>query len=174
MTQKSKRAANDLAVEIRVMLPVVTKLTMRDLEQRVNAAIPGSSLLQYGVMRILWREECTLSEISAKMMLTPSTLVPVVDKLEREGLVVRGKDPSDRRRTPLMLTDKAIAVLESIPTSHPNDAIVKAVSSMGDTKAKQLHKLLHELITHLSPDRDVITERLANHPDNCLPRAIHK
>jgi len=94
-------ATTHLAIEIRILLSIIGKLNLRAMEQRVNESLPGMSLLQYGLLRILASEPCTLSELSNRMMLTPSTLVPAVDKLEREGYVVRGKDPSDRRRTPL-------------------------------------------------------------------------
>jgi DNA-binding MarR family transcriptional regulator len=160
-------AINTLAVEIRILNSIVTKLTMRDMEQRINETLPGVSMLQFGLLRMLSREAMTLSEMSAKMMLTPSTLVPAVDKLEREELVVRGKDPNDRRRTPLQLTDKARAALVIIPPAHPHDAIVQAAHQLGETKTAQLHKLLRELLQHLMPDRDLYEEIIRNHPDHC-------
>jgi len=166
-TTPSADIVNDLAVEIRILNSLVTKLTMRDLEQRVGEELPGISLLQFGVLRLLSREQMTLSELSAKMMLTPSTLVPAVDKLERQNLVVRGKDPNDRRRTPLQLTDQARAALITIPPAHPHDAIVQAISQLGETKATQLHKLLREVLHNLMPDRDLYSEIIRNHPDHC-------
>ena len=162
---EDKLAPPDLAVEIRMLLTLVTKLTMRDLEQRLGETMPGLSLLQFGVLRLLAREQCTLTELSAKMMLTPSTLVPVVDKLERDGLVVRGKDPHDRRRTPLMVTEQASGLLIAIPASHPDDMIAKCIGEMGEHKARQLHKLLHDLLLRMSPDRDVLDDVLKHHPD---------
>jgi DNA-binding MarR family transcriptional regulator len=161
---------NQLAVEIRILNSLVTKLTMRDLEQRVSEALPGISLLQFGVLRLLSRQQATLSELSSMMMLTPSTLVPAVDKLERQNLVVRGKDPSDRRRTPLQLTDEARVALTGIPPAHPDDAIVQAVHQMGEHKAAQLHKLLRDMLHNLMPDRDLYEEIIRNHPDHCEAR----
>lgn len=155
----------DLAVEIRILITTIAKLTMRDLEQRIGAVLPGLSLLQYGILRMLSQEPRTLSELSTLMILTPSTLVPAVDKLEREGLVVRGKDPSDRRRTPLILTDAAQRALKTIPSSHPDDLIVRAVSQMEIEHAQQLRTRLHELLMSMSDDRTLIEEMLANHPD---------
>ncbi len=168
-TQRAQQTVktSDLAVEIRILNSIVTKLTMRDLELRVVETLPGISLLQFGVLRLLSREQLTLSELSAKMMLTPSTLVPAVDKLERQNLVVRGKDPNDRRRTPLQLTDEARAALIRIPPAHPDDAIVQAIAQMGESKAIQLHKLLREVLHHLMPDRDIYEEIIRNHPDHC-------
>ena len=99
------------------------------------------------------------------MMLSPSTLVPAVDRLEREGLVMRGKDPSDRRRTPLTLTDAAVRVLDAIPPAHPDDRITLGVSRMDGARAMQLRDLLHELLGYMSPNRDMLNGILSNHPD---------
>lgn len=160
-----------LAVDIRIFNSVITKLTLRDLEQRVSETIPGISLLQYGVMRLLAQEHSTLSELSSRMMLTPSTLVPAIDKLEREGLVVRGKDPNDRRRTPLILTETAHALLASIPPGHPNDRIVRAVEHLGPARARALAAALHDLLAAMATDDDrpMIEALLANHPERQCP-----
>lgn len=156
-----------LASEIRIMNATVAKLMLRDLEQRISDSLPGISLLQFGVMRLLQREQLTLSELSTKLMLTPSTLVPAVDKLERQNMVVRGKDPNDRRRTPLQLTDEARDLLQTIPPAHPDDAILQAIDQLGETKTKQLHALLRELLHNLMPERDLYEEIIRNHPDHC-------
>jgi DNA-binding MarR family transcriptional regulator len=156
-----------VAVDIRILISVIAKLSMRDLEQRLTTALPGISLLQYGVMRILTQDKCTLSELSTRMMLTPSTLVPAIDKLEREGLAVRGKDPNDRRRTPLILTDAAHKALASIPPGHPDDRIVRAVEQLGPERARALASALHVLLNAMATDddRELIETLLANHPE---------
>lgn len=168
---KPKPKLDELAVEIRILNGMVAKLTMRDLEQRISAVLPGVSLLQYGVMRMLSHQPRTLSELSAHMMLTPSTLVPAVDKLEREEWVVRSKDPSDRRRTPLILTEAAQRALDTVPPSDPNDLIVRAVSEMDSEQALQLRGLLHTLLLGMSADKAMIEAMLENHPERkCLFR----
>lgn len=160
-----------LAVEIRILSLFVAKMAMRDMEQRINTVLPGVSPLQMGIMRLLAHEQYTLSELSARMMHTPSTLVPAVDKLEREGLVIRGKDPNDRRRTPLILTDDAHRALNAIPPGHPDDLIVGAVSRMDIKRAMQLRTLLHELLMGMSADKGMIEDLLTNHPERkCMLR----
>jgi len=165
MTDEVHITPADLTIEIRTLLTVITKLTLRDLEQRLAEAVPGLSPLQFGVMRLLAREQCTLSEISAKLMITPSTLVPVVDKLERDGLVVRGKDPHDRRRTPLVITERASGLLVAIPACDPSDMIAQGIEHIGEHKARQLHKLLNELLLSMSPHHDVLDSHLKHQPD---------
>jgi DNA-binding MarR family transcriptional regulator len=97
--------------------------------------------------------------------------VPAVDRLEREKLVVRGKDPHDRRRTPLVLTDEAHRALKRIPTSHPDDLVVGAVRQMDIEQVLQLRTLLHTLLMGMSADKGMIEDILANHPERkCMPR----
>jgi len=163
--------ANHLAVEIRILISIIGKLSLRAMEQRISAALPGMSLLQYGLLRVLASEPCTLSELSSRMMLTPSTLVPAVDKLEREGYVVRSKDPSDRRRTPLIVTDAGRRALQAVPPFHDEDALVKSVSVMGPARAESLRAMLHELLMGMSDDRTMIEDLLANHPERTCLRA---
>ncbi|MCL6509574.1 MAG: MarR family transcriptional regulator [Anaerolineae bacterium] len=162
-------ATTHLAIEIRILLSIIGKLNLRAMEQRVNESLPGMSLLQYGLLRILASEPCTLSELSNRMMLTPSTLVPAVDKLEREGYVVRGKDPSDRRRTPLTVTNAGRQALQAVPPFHDEDALMNSVRAMGPARAESLRALLHELLMGMSDDRTMIEDLLANHPERkCL------
>lgn len=157
--------ATTLAAEVRILTTLLFKLMARDLEQRIEAVLPGTSLLQYGVMRLLAREPLTLSELSNTMMLSPSTLVPAVDRLEREGLVVRGRDPEDRRRTPLIVTEAARTALEAIPPAHPDDRMVHALSAVGIERAVQLRDLLHELLGHMTDDHELLDHILSHHPD---------
>ena len=92
---------------MRTLLFVLHKVAMRELAQRLETAGVGISPPQYAVMRLLSLDSLTISELSGRMMLTPPTLVGIVDALERKGLVQRGQDPQDRRRTPLQLTPDA-------------------------------------------------------------------
>ena len=45
-------------------------------------------------------------EIAEKLKLEGPTLIPIIDKLEKDGLVVRETDPNDRRNNRLFLTPK--------------------------------------------------------------------
>lgn len=163
--KRPSRTTPDLATEIRILISIIAKLNLRAMEQRLNETLPGMSVLQYGLLRRLSDEPCTLSELSNRMLLTPSTLVPAVDKLEREGYLVRGKDPNDRRRTPLIVTEAGRRVLQTIPPIHDDDAFVRSVEALGPVQAERLRALLHALLLGVAGDQALVEALLANHPE---------
>jgi DNA-binding MarR family transcriptional regulator len=144
------------ALELRLLVGVLAKLSGRDLERRLGADGTGLSGVQYGVMRNLGRESYTISELSTQMMLSPATLVPVVDALERKGLVVRGRDPSDRRRTPLSLTAQGRTLLADTPPISQADAVVHGLRGLGPERSQLLVSLLREMVTESTGSSDTV------------------
>ena len=56
----------------------------------------------------------TQKEIAEKINVDGSTLVPVIDKMEQEGLVERKADSKDRRNNRIHLTKKSESTVDSI------------------------------------------------------------
>ncbi len=139
-----------MALQIRVLAGLVTKLARGDLERRLESRGLAVGALPFSVMRLLSQQEQTLSEVSRTMRLTPATLVPVVDALERKGLVKRGQDPRDRRRTPLSLTEQGTEALAMVPLVDEDDALVGSLDRMGEEKGLQLLALLRELANQMA------------------------
>jgi DNA-binding MarR family transcriptional regulator len=146
------------AHEVRILAGILTKVATRDLEQRLSALGITLSSLQHGVLQLLRRHPYTSSELSRKMMVTPATLVPAVDVLERHGLVERSHDPHDRRRTPLVLTEHGIDLLKRVPFIDEDDTLVNSLAGMGKQKREQLVCLLRELVTSLSNNAVMVDE----------------
>jgi DNA-binding MarR family transcriptional regulator len=142
------------ARELRILIERIAKVSRRDTERRLAASAPGISGLQYGILRILSDQDFAISELSLRMQREPATLVPVVDALEDKGLVRRGQDPKDRRRTPLTITANGTAVLDRVPLVDENDLLVCALKELGDPKVRRLLALLRELATEVSRDKN--------------------
>ncbi len=149
------------ALEIRILTAIVAKRAMHAVKQRLNAVDASISGLQYGIMHAIHHKEQTISELSHKLMLDPSTLVPAVDALERKGLAKRGRDPQDRRRVPLSLTQRGAEFVNSIPIADENDLLVQSLSAMGDEKARQLLALLHDMVEHMPEGKDILERVLS-------------
>jgi DNA-binding MarR family transcriptional regulator len=62
--------------------------------------------------------ETTVGELAASLLLKPHTVVGLVDRLARAGLVRRRSDAEDRRRVLLALTAKGEKVLKKLSATH--------------------------------------------------------
>jgi DNA-binding MarR family transcriptional regulator len=159
--------------EIRTLLMLGHKLSVREMEQRASAIWPNASALQLAVMRHLDLQDRTMSELSARLLATTSTLVAVVDKLEAEGLVARTADPNDRRRTPLTLTQRGREALARIrPDEY--EALGRSLAAMGEKKAARLRDLLLELVEGMQPDDEMANRMLENARARAAMRAALK
>lgn len=83
-----------------------------DIELRKTA---GVSLSQWRVVgALVIQPGLTQKEIADKVGIEGATLVPIIDKMEKEGLLKRKPDSSDRRVNRIYLTPKADSLWESM------------------------------------------------------------
>jgi DNA-binding MarR family transcriptional regulator len=141
--------------EIQILLGVAAKTSKDALDARLAAEGDGISSLQYSILQIIRQGPQTISKISRAQMLDPSTLVPSVDGLERAGLAQRTKDPNDRRRTPLVITEKGIDLLNRIPVLDENGLFIRGLEQISPERQEALVGLLRELISNLMGEEAV-------------------
>ncbi len=153
------------ALEIHILSAITTKKTMQALEQHPQLAELGVSMLQFGVLRAIHHQPHIISDLSQHMMVDPSTLVPAVDALERKGLAVRGRDPKDRRRTPISITKKgrqiAACHLHAHPFAEENNPLLIGLRVMGEEQTQALLDLLRDLVSHL-PEGEKILQHVSS------------
>ena len=83
-------------------------------------------------------------DIAARLLLDPSLVVPVVDELERRGLVTRTVDPNDRRGRLISATDAGRAAFtEAAALVAASDPAVAA--GIADDERARLLTLLHRI-----------------------------
>jgi MarR family transcriptional regulator, organic hydroperoxide resistance regulator len=71
----------------------------------------GITYPQYLVLCVLWeRDGRTISAISDRLFLEASTITPLVQRLERAGLVARDRSPEDERQVFVRVTKKGLAL----------------------------------------------------------------
>jgi DNA-binding MarR family transcriptional regulator len=91
---------------------------------------------------------CNMSEVGARLGVTPRNVTKLVDGLEAEGLVLREPHPTDRRATLLRLTDSGRLVCkESAMANHAAAARLYELLPPADRQhlARILRKLLDAL-----------------------------
>lgn len=150
-----------MTVEIRILTAVMSRISHRSIEERFNAHKADISGLQYGILRTLEHESFTLSELSRRFVLDPSTLVPVIDALERKRLVARGHDPNDRRRIPISLTPDGANLLHNVPLFNEDDVLYRSLADMGEDKATELRELLRDVVKRM-PDGEEMLESVTS------------
>lgn len=76
----------------------------------------GITFGQWKIIIILANNDDSLSqkEIADKLGLEGPTIIPIIDKLEKDGFVKRIVDKNDRRNNRIFLTEKSISSLDLI------------------------------------------------------------
>lgn len=105
---------------------------------------------QYLVLLVLWKENNkTVSDISKLLLLESNTLTPLLKRMEKKGLITRGRSATDERKVMITLTRKgsdmreqAICIPETIVGQLSSDEINK-------DEAIQFKNSLTKLLTHL-------------------------
>jgi DNA-binding MarR family transcriptional regulator len=71
----------------------------------------GLTYPQYLVLCVLWEDDDqTVGGIAARLDLEPSTITPLVKRLEQAGHVTRKRNPSDERQVKVLLTSQGRAL----------------------------------------------------------------
>jgi MarR family transcriptional regulator, transcriptional regulator for hemolysin len=124
-----------------------------DLELRKNV---GVTLSQWRVVASLVQQPgLTQKEIADKVGVEGATLVPIIDKMEKEGLLKRKTDSKDRRVNRIYLTPKADSLWNSMIECaiHIRKVSTKDISEDElETTLETLHKISKNLSTYFEVD----------------------
>ncbi len=150
-----------VAIEIQLYAALLLKFFNQALEERLRERGERISGLQHGILRMLRFDTLTVSEISQRMGLTPSTLVRAVDALERRDLARRGSDPHDRRRNPITITEKGVELVTAVSVMSAEDPTFQALKAIGLESTTQLRDLLRALIREF-PEGKMIAELMSS------------
>lgn len=105
------------------------------------------TLSQFGVLEALHHSgDLTVGEVKEKILSSDGTIPVVVKNLEKQGLLFRKQDPSDKRKSILSLTEQGRALIEK---AYPENAemIREQMSSWTQDEKKQLSVLLRKFST---------------------------
>jgi DNA-binding MarR family transcriptional regulator len=114
----------------------------------------GISGAQWGVLRTLQRAEeanlpaLRLTDVGERLLVRPPSVTGVVDRLERNGLVLRRPAPSDSRAKQVILTPSGRGLVRRVLRRHP--AQLRAIlGDFTEPEARELHRWMKRMADHL-------------------------
>jgi DNA-binding MarR family transcriptional regulator len=116
----------------------------------------GLSPGDYGVLVALRRAgepfRLTPTELARQRMMTSGGMTPVIDRLDRHGLVARRPNPDDRRGSLVELTRAGRRKVDAAMARHA-DAEQRLVAHLDPGERDQLSGLLRKLLLGVEPPR---------------------
>ena len=126
---------------IKLQRAVASVKTRVDAHQTTD----GIGETQFGTLEMLYHlGPLFQNEIGEKLLISKSTVVAVVDKLERQGLVERRRSEEDRRHVFVHLTDAGRAVIDELLPAHVA-AITEAMSYLSPQELEEFSRLCRKL-----------------------------
>jgi MarR family transcriptional regulator, transcriptional regulator for hemolysin len=146
------------AHEIRMLNMLVMKISRQQAEQRFAEQGIELTMFQFIILGMAKNHNITLTDISKRMGVDPSTLVPMVDNLVKKGYLKRERDPEDRRRYPLQLTEKGEALHLEAHQCMTNDPLETALTSLDEAEIEQLRVTLRKVIVQMPEGETALNE----------------
>jgi DNA-binding MarR family transcriptional regulator len=127
----------DQVLETIVYLYTESRRITKELARRADLTGP-----QLTVVKMLEQiGDLSLSELSERIRAQNSTVTGIIDRMEREGLVVRERSKEDRRVVYIRLTTKGKKLAEDIPV-EPMEIFRGALHSLSPSETRELVKIL--------------------------------
>jgi MarR family transcriptional regulator, organic hydroperoxide resistance regulator len=86
----------------------------------------------------------SLTELSGRIRAQNSTVTGIIDRMERDGLVVRERSSEDRRVVQIRLTTKGLAMAKALPLA-PMKILTQALGSLTGAEVKELSRILKKV-----------------------------
>ena len=114
------------------------------------------SIQQITVLYMIRTMGASSSEIAKKLMVAPTVVTGIIDRLERRGYVTREHDSVDRRRINLSLTELGLAVSQRVEEQMIAD-VIPEMSDLSEIEQRKLEdglRILETVITRLEASID--------------------
>jgi len=98
----------------------------------------------WGIKVIAEQGTLRVSDLAKKMYLHPTTVVGILDRLEKRGLVSRSRSQEDRRVVYVSLTDEGRSLVENSPEAASNK-ITRGLESLSIPELAVIHQGLDRL-----------------------------
>jgi DNA-binding MarR family transcriptional regulator len=120
---------------------------MRELQARI--APQGVTQGMWFFLRVLWEEDgLTQRELSQRVRMMEPTTVTALNNMEKRGLVLRVRNPDDRRKVNIFLTERGRRLrARLLPHAVATNQV--ALTGLGETEVEQLRAILRRMKRNL-------------------------
>lgn len=113
-----------------------------------SAGLDGVRPAYLGVLMTLWRDDgLSAVELARQAGLEPSTMTGLLDRMERDQLVVRRADPQDRRAQRIHLTETGRAVRKPTLTAVDR-TLTRVLAGVSETDLSRMKDLLRRILAN--------------------------
>lgn len=152
----------DQVLEAIIYLYTESRRLTKQLARRADLTGP-----QLTVVKLLEQiGDLSLSELSEKIRAQNSTVTGIIDRMERENLVVRERSKEDRRVVYIRLTPKGRRLAEEIPV-EPMEVFRGALESLSAAEVRELVKILGKVARRV---RQIVQRQTAEGIDKARDR----
>jgi DNA-binding MarR family transcriptional regulator len=127
----------DAILEAAVYLYTESRRVTKEVARRAELTGPQLTVLKMleGV------GDLSLSELSERIRAQNSTVTGIIDRMEREGLVIRARSTEDRRVVHIRLTDKGAKIAREI-AAPPMEIFRSALECLSASEMRDLLRIL--------------------------------
>jgi MarR family transcriptional regulator, organic hydroperoxide resistance regulator len=130
----------DSILEAIVYLYTESRRVTKEVARRADLTGP-----QLTVLKVLeGLGDLSLSELSERIRAQNSTVTGIIDRMEREDLVVRARSTEDRRVVHIQLTEKGARIAREIAV-EPMEVFRSALESLSVSEMRDLLKILTKI-----------------------------
>ena len=105
---------------------------------------------QYLVLLVLWEQDCQpVNDIAHRLFLETNTVTPLLQRMEKEGIVTRTRGESDARQTIVSLTKKGLALQDKLTDVPQKVGRAVLCDSLTPESVPTLFSQLDEIIATL-------------------------
>lgn len=132
----------DIDVVVETIVYLYTESRRLTKETAARYGLTGPQLTVVKMLEALG--DLSLSRLSEKIRAQNSTVTGIVDRMEREGLVVRERSEADRRVVHIRLTTKGEKLAREVKV-EPLVIFRQALETLGDDEMRLLLRILTKL-----------------------------
>jgi DNA-binding MarR family transcriptional regulator len=142
---------NDPTMSVGFLSNQLARLMSNALAQSLQPM--GLAPAQFATLLQLWREDgLTQRDLVDRLHIEQATMASTLNRMERDGLIVRKPHPQDSRAQSIFLTSRgrelqAAAMLEARQVSR------NALAILGPDERTQLLELMHRVVEHMKSTR---------------------